>query len=92
MQRESVTIAHGASCGRTHVAAAMLLGCPRAARLRLPIHANDVVQELPPNRIGSMRPKNVSDGTGQGDWTVQADVGLREDVAHGEGQQVRRAF
>src|SRR5579871_6097354 len=92
MQRETITAAHRARGGRADIAAAVLLGRPGGAGFGVPVHANYVMQETVADVGRGVRCKHVGYGAGERDGTIQADVGLGEDVAHREGEEVRRTF
>ena len=78
MQREPVSIRNRDCCGRTNIAAAVLLGGPGATSLGVAIHADYVIEITLAHFLRRMRPQDVGDRTRQRHRTVQADVGLRE--------------
>src|ERR1019366_10325414 len=56
-----------------YIAAPVLLGDPRAARLGQAVHADDVMQEALTKALGRMRTQHIGHSSGKRNWTMQAD-------------------
>ena len=70
MQREAVAVGNGRGRRRSHIAAAVLLGCPRAAGFGQPVHAHHVVEKVLTHRLGRVRAQHISHGSGKGHRTL----------------------
>ena len=74
--------------GGADVAAALLLGDPGAAGHRLAVRTHKPGQVGIPHRLRRETIEHVGDRAGQSHRAVDRDVGLREQIAHREGQRV----
>src|ERR1035441_7387554 len=77
VESKAVAVLNSRGGGRSHIAAAVLLGRPCAAGLDETVRARNVVKKLLPHRVRRVRAEYVRHRSGERNRTMQADVGLR---------------